>query len=92
MLTGTKKQLRLPQQGNKLEAGYHSSITLVALSTLNSPLFLHTANRLNRYRDKGEFATGNNTAQGLPTRDILAEISTTFTVLLAIFFPSCTGK
>ena len=50
-----------------------------------------TANRVNRYRDKGEFATGNNTAQGQPNRDILAEISTTFTILLAIFFPSCTG-
>lgn len=44
-----------------------------------------------RYRDEGEFATGNSTAQGVPGRDITAEMTTTFTLLLAIFFPSCTG-
>jgi len=49
-------------------------------------------NRVNKYRDKGEYVTGSSTDQGNKLTDILAESSTTFTLLLAIFFPSCTGN
>ena len=86
----------------------HSSVTYYLSSTVlhnNDVICLATVeccvtfvfclmfveNRMQHYRDEGEFVTGNSTEQGTK-RDILAEISTSFTILLAIFFPSCTGQ
>jgi len=57
-------------------------------SSLYSPI----GNIFNHYRDKGQYVTGDSKDQGNPDIDILAEMRTTFTLLLAIFFPSCTGE
>ncbi|XP_067930214.1 solute carrier family 12 member 4-like isoform X2 [Watersipora subatra] len=60
-----------------------------AIPGLNVQTFL--ANRGSAYRGSGQFVTGNSTETGVEGRDIIADLRTSFTILLAIFFPSCTG-
>lgn len=53
---------------------------------------LSTENYMDNYLEEGERVDGNGEV-GYPKKgEIVSDMTTTFVILLAIFFPSCTGK
>ncbi len=89
MLVGC--DLRCASQQDAVTRGLRAVLSLRRTVLGVWPLTLLSDNTFNTYMERGQVVDGE--VQGDQNKgQIIADITTSFTILLAIFFPSCTGK